>query len=365
MKRNANVDLFRIAATLLVVLLHVLGQGGVLRSTHTDSVAYWCVWFLEICAFCAVNCFALISGYVMEGRSIKLKSIIGLWLQVLFYSLAVTALFFALLPESRTVKNALLAFMPIVGQQWWYASSYFALFFFIPFLNAAIKHISRQTYKKLLLLVLLGIGVIDCVFPYSDAFSLNSGYSAVWLMLVYLFGAYIKKYELHKRLTAAKSILGFFAMAALTLASKAGIHYLTEHLFGKSKFEDSLVSYMSVTVLLASVFLFLFFLNLRISKPLSRLAVFLSPVSLGVYLIHVHPLVFGYVLKDAFVTLADKPLAVMLPLVLAACIGIFAVCAGAELLRIQLFRLLRVNRLCEYTAEKLNALYLKLFYRRL
>ena len=121
----------------------------------------------------------------MVNKTVKVKNMLGLWFQVLFYSLLFTSLFFAFLPESRSIKNLVVAVMPILGKQWWYVSSYFALCFFIPFLNKAINNISQQTYKKILLLILFVICCIDCVLPI-DAFTLNNGYSAIWLMIVYL-----------------------------------------------------------------------------------------------------------------------------------------------------------------------------------
>ena len=45
MKRNVNVDFFRITATILVIILHVLGQGGVLRAAPQASAVYWGAWF--------------------------------------------------------------------------------------------------------------------------------------------------------------------------------------------------------------------------------------------------------------------------------------------------------------------------------
>ena len=75
MKRASDIDLFRIIATLLVIVLHVLGKGGILNNAAPDSAAYWTAWFLEICAYCAVNCFALISGYVMADKTVEIKSI--------------------------------------------------------------------------------------------------------------------------------------------------------------------------------------------------------------------------------------------------------------------------------------------------
>ena len=147
-KRNYNIDLFRIIAAFLVTVLHVLGQGGILAYASPGGINYWTAWFLEIGAYCAVNCFALISGYLMVNSSVKAKSIIGLWLQVLFYSLLFTSVFFVFVPETRSISNLVVAFTPVLSNQWWYVSSYFALCLFIPFLNKAIANISQQTYKK-------------------------------------------------------------------------------------------------------------------------------------------------------------------------------------------------------------------------
>ena len=63
-KRNYGIDFLRILAMFFVVILHSLGKGGLLDNTVVDSPQYKLVWFMEVCAYCAVNIFALISGYV-------------------------------------------------------------------------------------------------------------------------------------------------------------------------------------------------------------------------------------------------------------------------------------------------------------
>ncbi len=360
-KRESNIDLFRIIATVFVIVLHVLGQGGILQNSQ-NCVAYYVASFLQISAVCAVNCFALISGYLMVNKNIKLKSIIGLWLQVAFYSVVFTALFFAFMPETRTIKNLVVAFFPIISRRWWYISSYFAMFFFIPFLNTAINNISKQTYTKFLLVILIGICVVGCISPI-DAFVLNNGYSAIWLIIVYLFGAYIKKYELSKKITALKGLIGFFVMILLTFLSKVIISILTYIVLGEAKYDGIFISYVSITIFLAAVFLFLFCLNIKVGSFASKLIFFISPVSLGVYLIHVHPLVFDFIMKDAFALLTHKSVLIMLLGILAATVLIFVVCAVIELIRIQLFKLVRINKLCEFADKKVNTIYLKVFER--
>ena len=354
-KRNSNIELLRIVATLLVIILHVLGQGGILSHASSHEVNYWAAWFLEILAYCAVNCFALITGYVMVNKRIKVKNIIALWFHVLFYSLIITALFFAFLPESINIDNFISAFLPVVKRQWWYITSYFVMYLFIPLLNKLVDHISRQTYKNILIILLVACS-IDCIVPI-NIFLLKDGYSALWLSIVYLFGAYIRKYDVFKKITAFKSLLGYCAMILLTFASKYIIYISTKNIFGQAKFENTFISYISITILFAAIFLLLFCLNIKIGDSVSKLICFLSPAALGVYLIHVHPLVFGFIIKDAFVSFVQKPPMGMILYVLITTLSIYVVCTVIELLRIKFFELIKVYKFCEMIDSKVNDFY--------
>ena len=63
-QRNRGIDLLRMAAMWMVVILHILNKGGVLGATAPLSVGCETARLLEIAAYCAVNCYGLISGYV-------------------------------------------------------------------------------------------------------------------------------------------------------------------------------------------------------------------------------------------------------------------------------------------------------------
>lgn len=361
-KKELNIEAFRFVATMFVIILHVLGQGGILKNALQGGAVYWTAWFLEIFAFCSVNCFALITGYVMVDKEIKTKNIINLWIRVLFYSLLFSAVIFSLFPNSISLKGIVTAILPITGKQWWYISSYFALFFLIPFLNAGIERISQQDYRKLLLVILFGVCFISCVLPI-DAFVLNNGYSATWLIIVYLFGAYLKKYEIPKKTTALRSLSGFGIVIVITFISKVVIHYFTKNVFGEVMRDEMFVSYISITILFASIFLFLFFLNIKIGDSgfSAKLIRFFSPAALGTYLIHTHPLVFDFIIKDAFTDFANKTPFVMVFLVLITSFAIFTICTIIELLRMQLFNFLRIDQLSENIDNKINWLYLRIF----
>ena len=92
-ERNYGIDFLRIISMFMIVILHILGNGGILASVQTGSVKYHLTWFMEIASYCAVNCYALISGYVGIYSKHKLSNIFYLWIQVIFYTLSITLLF--------------------------------------------------------------------------------------------------------------------------------------------------------------------------------------------------------------------------------------------------------------------------------
>ena len=53
-ERNYGIDLMRIVSMLMVLTLHVLGQGGVLGSTRLFTVKNQLAWLMEVGAYGAV-----------------------------------------------------------------------------------------------------------------------------------------------------------------------------------------------------------------------------------------------------------------------------------------------------------------------
>ena len=117
--RNHGIDLLRIVSMLMVLILHILGPGGILKNTNILSANYEAAWLLEIAAFCAVNCYALASGYVGLYTKFKYTNIVHIWLQVAFYNVLFTAIAAALLPEV-TSHHILEACLPVHNNFYWY-----------------------------------------------------------------------------------------------------------------------------------------------------------------------------------------------------------------------------------------------------
>ena len=90
MKRNYGIDFLRCFSMFMVVMLHILGHGGILNNATSGSLNYGVAWLLETMAYCAVNCYALISGFVGTKAKYRYTNIVMLWLQVVFYTIIIT-----------------------------------------------------------------------------------------------------------------------------------------------------------------------------------------------------------------------------------------------------------------------------------
>ena len=77
----------------MVCLLHTLGQGGLLQAAAPGSAGFALLWLLEVLAYCAVDGFAMISGFTASDRPQKYVKIVDMWFQVFFYSFVVLVIF--------------------------------------------------------------------------------------------------------------------------------------------------------------------------------------------------------------------------------------------------------------------------------
>ncbi len=334
--RNSGIDFLRNLSMFMVVLLHVLGVGGLLQASAGEPVKYEVLKFLQIGAVCAVNCYGLISGYVGYGSKFRIASIVTLWLQVFLYSAGFGVLFYVLKPGEVALKEVLRLCLPVLTQRYWYFTAYTALFFTMPLLNAAMEKISRRQFEISFGILLFLLTVCQQTLIVDNTFGTNSGYSYIWLIVLYCMGVYLKKYGIRIK----KPVVGVAVYLGCCLACWAAQFLLTKM---QMDAPNRLEGYNSPFVVLMGVVLVLLFANLRLPQWLGKTVTFLAPASFGVYLIHVHPLVMWNILEDAFLHLAEKPVWLLVPIVFAVTAGIYAICSAIDLLRHWLFRLLDIK----------------------
>lgn len=352
-KRNYGIDLLRIISMIMIPVLHILGHGGILENTTTLSIHNEIAWLLEIASLCAINSYALISGYVGYGRKQKYSNIIYLYFQVIFYTLLTTAVFIFYKPELVSLTTIVNAIFPFAYSTYWYFSAYFCLFFFTPFLNLALDKFEKATIQKLLLLLFMIFSVLPTLF-YSDFGCTNAGYSFLWLAILYLTGGYIKKYGLSFSRTNRTNLIGYFICVILTWLSKICIELITNILFHEPIGGGYLISYTSPTIILCSVFLLLFFANIKCGKKLTRFIQFFSPLVFGVYLFHDEPLIRETFLKNAFIGYLSFNPIVMILAVIGTAIAIWFVGSLADKIRLTVFNLLKIKELSIFLEHKIS-----------
>ena len=148
----------------MIVLTHILGKGGLRDAVDGRGDAYFfIVWFMQIFAYVAVNCYGLISGYIGLGSESKLSKIALLWLQVLFYTLVITACF-ALFGYQLDGNDWLGAFFPVVTSQYWYVTAYFGLLVFKPLLDKGLRFISDKQLGQLVVGIFLVFSLVPALF---------------------------------------------------------------------------------------------------------------------------------------------------------------------------------------------------------
>lgn len=338
----------------MVVVLHVNGIGGVLRNPLTEALSplWFTSSFINILCIIAVNCFALITGFVNVGKKPKIKNLLNLWLQAFFISVVVFAIKVLLKEETFSVTLLAKRMLPVIFNRWWYFTAYFLLFFFIPILNAAMEKCGKVFMGALI----ITLGVIFCGIGFispSDVFGLINGYSFLWLAYLYLVGAYIKKYDFKikikgKPIKSIYYLIAYFLFSLMHLAIGLVYSYLSNW----TKV-PVLSNYVFIINVLSAVSLLLFFANINIKA--SKGLLFFSSTTFGVYLIHMAVDVTG---KFAF--LLNYHWAVTIALIFAFAIAIYLVCTVIEYLRQLLFKACRIPVLTEKIQNFILKIYDKL-----
>lgn len=329
-RHNSGIDLLRIVSMFMVVVLHVLGQGGILAALTPGTPGWALGWTLESACYCAVDCFGMVSGYVAHSRQFSGQRCVTLWAQAAFYSAGIALLFKFLLPGSTSFRSILAACFPVSGQQYWYFTAYFALLFFSPFLTILLESLSRGQVRQLLAALFL----IFCLLPLAagrDLFYLKAGYSTLWLCILFLIGGCLRILEEGREGRPGRYFGGYLLCVLLTALTKVAPGPLPRG--------ELFLSYTSPTVLGAALCLVLGFRALTIRSPwLQRQIARLAPLSFGVYLIHTHPSVWKYLLAGRFQVYAAQPPLLLPVLVVLTAAGIFLVGAGIDFFRERLFR---------------------------
>ncbi len=353
-ERNYGIDILKILAIFMVVILHILGRGGILDACEVGSAQYYVSWLMESLAYCAVNCFAMATGYLMIDKKYKTSRIISLWLQVSFFSIIFTVIM-ELMSYEVDAKLWFKSFFPASTGLYWYFSAYFGLFFLMPFINKLLNSLSKRQFTLLCTVLLAFFSVINMV-KFSDIFSTYSGYDCFWLCIVYIFGAYIKRFNIFEKTNKLWFLLIYIASACVSFVSYVALNQMKDRPFSSIIPDKVLLQYTSPFVVLCAFSLLIFCSKIQLrNKAIKKLVVTLSSLSFGVYIIHLHRLFWIHYLKNAFVSYSEFSPLKLAFMVLITAIAIYLACSIVEWLRVQLFKLFKVEKLSKQIGDKIDS----------
>ena len=352
-ERNYGIDLLRIVAMFMICVLHILGHGGILDSIKPGTVNYYVALFLETAMICAVNCYAMISGFVGFGRRYKVSNVIYLWLQTAFYAVFIFAVFKIVYPDAVKLKWIAKAAFPVLHNDYWYFSAYFGLFFFMPLLNFILNNLSEKKLRVSLFCIIV-VFTGASFFNKGNVFSLNRGYSTIWLVILYLVGGYFAKYQPLKKIKSGALALIIFSLVVATYILQFAVKAVAARFSGETAWwSNMIINYSSPFVFLTAAFMLEIFSRLKFKgKP--RLIAFFAPLTFGVYLIHDHEYFSSNVICGRFADFVSYNPIVMTLAIVGTAICIYVGCSLIDYLRLLLFKILKVKPTLEKLENKLK-----------
>lgn len=337
--KNYGIELLRILSMFFIVVLHVIGQGGILGNSMQFSNSYLVSNTFLALSYCAVNCYALISGYVSCKSRFKISRLVNLWLSVVVTNIAIWCVAHFFYPEWQ-ISSFYTVFLPVSQNQYWYFTAYVGLMILMPALNAAVNNIPKKQYSAML----IGMLVLFVILPTessADLFYTHSGYSMLWLVIMYFTGAYFRLH-FNKKIPFIKLISFFIyvlSAAALVVYRILKETKLTDN-GSQYTYFTKYYSYTSVFVVICAIALFMLFSNIGVkNKFVQKIIEFFSKSTFGVYIIHTNIIVWMYVLSGRFAHQSLYHPSKLCLYILADAMIIFLVCTILEKIRAAVFKL--------------------------
>ncbi len=356
-EREYGLDLLRSLSMVFVIALHLITHGGMGDLFPMESVAGILVELIKLAVYPAVNCFVLLSGYLLCALPFRVERIVKIWLTAMFWSLIIQCVFFLKNPASISIGTVIYMFLPILSGRYWFLNAYIVLMLCSPVLNQLLRDLPKWKLRGLLLVSTLIFSVAPIFALGADVFQTQNGYGFSWFLVLYLWGAFIRMYT--PKLTLKQSryaLLGYAVLVGghLLWIRLTGILSDRVALFGQVS--GLFLRYTSIPVFGSALCLLLFFRSKRFSDAKHLAAFFgrLSALVFAVYLIHDHPLIRETVIRNVFIGWQTSAWYLTLLYAAGIVVIIFLACVAAEWLRVRLFRILRLDSAAARICRKLE-----------
>lgn len=288
--RQANIELLRITAMVMVVVLHYFVKGQAATSlVENTSAVNLILWFLKAMCIVTINLYVLISGYFLLEAKWKISRLVSLWMQTLFYSIGVPVVCLVLGigdVGQWGFYDWINVLLPVQMEHYWFITAYAILYLFIPALSAGVKHITKKQHELVIAGLLLVFSVPKTVIPIyipTDRY----GYDFGWFLCLFMVAAYIRMYGIPFFNKKGKSFAVYFGAVTAMWMISVVCGVLSRKGLPLAYAMDMPYCYNHFLALLAAVALFYAFSYIRIPQgKVSDIICKISSYTLGVYLLH-------------------------------------------------------------------------------
>lgn len=317
MKKEVGISVARLIAMLFVIIYHILSHGGLLFQAEKGTLNYNICWFIQGIVYCAVNLFAIISGYVGVKSSYRYGRFISLWITTFSYAVGMNFIFmaFGVSVSKQEIFNSL---HPITSIYYWYISTYSLLFLFIPILNKAIK--GSNLKQKIAMICGCVLILLVQLLNNDNKYSLGgfSGHNSFWLIFLYIIGGAIATESiLLERIRQKRLIILLGALITVIFLAQYPLGYLHEN------YRWTLIRNTSPLIVMEAVLIFLICRNLKFNKRFEKLINLAAPATFSIYLIHDHHIFRQIFILDKFAKYSHENVIVLLGVIFGSSIAIF------------------------------------------
>ena len=340
-QRQVNIELLRVIAMFMVVVLHCNAFGENMRNTEPLTLNWLGIWFLEKISIVAVNCYVLISGYFLITSEFKYRKLFSIWFQVLFYSICIYFVM-GIIYGWGSMFTLMHSFLPVSTKSYWFATTYLALYAISPFLNIAIRSMAKIQMQGCILVLVIIFSLWPSLLPFVSSLDGSNGYGIIWFVLLYLIAAYIRLHQPQKSINRKYPLLIYFAIVLLSM-----LCLIVEQ---KVSFPwtAAFQRYNGIGVLIASLSVFVYFLGIDFKQArVNKIIVGMSGLTFGVYLIHENFLVREHLYTDWLNMPSYVNTQYQVLYIITCTLGIYIISSLIEYLRQKLFLILRIDILMQ------------------
>lgn len=194
--RDSNMELLRIIAMILVMIVHANFRALPIPSTeecNIESTSSLLRFFTESFSIICVNLFILLSGWY--GIKFKINRFIEFIFQVLFFSVICCTIYYIINPFDTNIISIIADILLLKQWNYWFVKAYLGLYIFAPILNAFIENVNQKQFKLFLIVFYTFQTIYGWISP-NAAMYFESGYSAISFMGLYLLSRYIRLYPI-------------------------------------------------------------------------------------------------------------------------------------------------------------------------